>query len=286
MGSVDNTTAERGDAPASGAEVATEVEPLFRPFRCGSLELSNRIVMAPMTRWFSPNGVPGEDVAGYYRRRAEAGVGLIFTEGSWIPHAGAPSAENVPDFFGEAALEGWKHVADEVHRVGGKIIPQLWHVGLYMRGEPDEEAVASYVADQLRVGPSGVIGAMGGVIPDRARSMTEKDIDAVIDAYATSAAHAKALGFDGIALHGAHGYMIDQFFWDGTNLREDAYGGDLVQRTRFGADIVAECRRPRRPRLSHRHPHLAVEAARLRGEARGDAGPAVGIPGAPLGRRR
>jgi 2,4-dienoyl-CoA reductase-like NADH-dependent reductase (Old Yellow Enzyme family) len=103
---------------------------LFAPFALGSARLANRIAMAPMTRNFSPAGVPGADVAAYYRRRAEGGVGLIVTEGTWIPHPGASNEANVPDFFGAAALEGWRHVVAEVHAAAGVIVPQLWHVGL------------------------------------------------------------------------------------------------------------------------------------------------------------
>src|ERR1700722_17349641 len=101
---------------------------LFRPFSLKSLALPNRIVMAPMTRAKSPGHVPGPEVAAYYRRRAEGGVGLIVTEGTYIPHSGAGFDANVPIFHGEASLAGWSNVLSEVHQADGKIFPQLWHV--------------------------------------------------------------------------------------------------------------------------------------------------------------
>src|ERR1035441_511679 len=103
--------------------------PLFRPFSVKDLVLPNRIVMAPMTRSKSPAGIPGANVADYYRRRAEGGVGLIVTEGTYVPHRGAGVYPDVPHLYGEQSLAGWKRVVEEVHRVGGKIFPQLWHVG-------------------------------------------------------------------------------------------------------------------------------------------------------------
>ncbi len=104
--------------------------PLFRPFSIKSLILSNRIVMAPMTRSKSPGGIPGPEVAAYYRRRAEGGVGLVITEGTYVPHPSAGVYPDVPHFYGEQSLAGWKRVVEEVHLAGGKIFPQLWHVGL------------------------------------------------------------------------------------------------------------------------------------------------------------
>ncbi|MEQ1574084.1 MAG: NADH:flavin oxidoreductase [Vicinamibacterales bacterium] len=206
--------------------------PLFTPFTTPSLSLPNRIVMAPMTRGQSPGGVPGPNVAAYYRRRAEHGVGLIITEGTGIDHPAALGMPGVPFFHGEEALAGWAAVAKAVHGVGGRIMPQLWHVGTARRlgAEPQ---------DVLPVGPSGLTGAGQQV----SEPMTEPQIAEVIDAYAKGAANARRLGFDGIELHGAHGYLIDQFFWETTNRRTDRYGGDLVARTRFAVEVVEACRR-------------------------------------------
>ncbi|WNI30759.1 NADH:flavin oxidoreductase [Streptomyces sp. ITFR-6] len=205
---------------------------LSRPFAVRGLASRNRIAMAPMTRQFSPGGVPGENVADYYARRAAGGVGLIVTEGTYIDHSSAGTSDQVPRFHGEDALAGWARVADAVHREGGAIIPQLWHVGVTRtEGAPP-------VADAEPVGPSGI--SLNG--EPKGRAMTQQDLDDVIAAFAGAAADAERLGFDGIELHGAHGYLIDQFLWSGSNRRTDAYGGDLVARTRFAAEIVAACR--------------------------------------------
>jgi 2,4-dienoyl-CoA reductase-like NADH-dependent reductase (Old Yellow Enzyme family) len=197
-------------------------EALFRPFQLKGLTLQNRIVMAPMTRSLSPEGVPGANVAAYYRRRAEGGVALIITEGTLIDHPGAGFNPDVPNFYGEQSLAGWRRVAEQVHAAGGRIFPQLWHVGTVV--SPGQEPKP-------------------GVKPIGPASMTQADIDAVIEAYAQGAQSAKQLGFDGVELHGAHGYLIDQFLWSATNERTDKYGGDLAGRTRFATEIIAEVRR-------------------------------------------
>lgn len=208
-------------------------EALVRPLTVGGLALRNRVAMAPMTRQFSPGGVPGPDVAAYYARRAAGGVGLIITEGSYIGHDSAGSSDRVPRFYGEDALAGWARVADAVHQAGGAIVPQLWHVGM------DRAAGAPPVPHAPRIGPSGI--PVKGSEPGRA--MTLEDVDEVIAAFAAGAAAAQAHGFDGIELHGAHGYLIDQFLWAHTNRRDDGYGGDPVSRTRFATEVVAACRR-------------------------------------------
>ncbi|MGA2877812.1 MAG: NADH:flavin oxidoreductase [Bryobacteraceae bacterium] len=208
-------------------------EKLFRSFQLKGLKLANRIVMAPMTRSHSPEGVPGAEVAAYYRRRAEGEVGLIITEGTFVDHPAAGFDPKVPHFYGELALAGWRRVAEEVHQAGGLIFPQLWHVGMVVSpGLQPREGIRP-------IGPSGFSkpGERTG------EPMTQADIDAVIEAFAKGASDAKDLGFDGVELHGAHGYLIDQFFWDATNQRSDKYGGDLVSRTRFAAEIVGEVRR-------------------------------------------
>lgn len=196
-------------------------EALFRPLQIKGLALSDRIVMAPMTRSQSPAGVPGADVAAYYRRRAEGGVGLIITEGTYVDHAAAGFDPNVPRFHGGDAREGWRRVAEEVHGAGGKIFPQLWHVG--------------------RVVSPG-LSVPEGMLPIGPESMKPADIDRVVRAFAQGARDAQALGFDGVELHGAHGYLIDQFFWGETNRRTDRYGGDLESRSRLAVEIIQAVR--------------------------------------------
>ncbi|WP_406008248.1 NADH:flavin oxidoreductase [Streptomyces sp. NBC_00637] len=208
-------------------------EILSRPVSLGGLTVPNRIAMAPMTRKFSPDGIPGEDVVSYYGRRAAAGVGLIVTEGTYVGHESAGQSDRVPRFHGAEQLAGWAKVAEAVHAGGGKIMPQLWHLGMVRnQGEPP-------FADAPAVGPSGIRldGTEGG-----GRAMTQRDLDDVIGAFAEAAAAAERIGFDGVELHGAHGYLLDQFLWANTNRRTDAYGGDPVARTKFAAEIVAAVR--------------------------------------------
>jgi 2,4-dienoyl-CoA reductase-like NADH-dependent reductase (Old Yellow Enzyme family) len=201
----------------------------------GNEMLTSRLVMAPMTRMFSPEGIPGENVAQYYRKRAENGIGLIITEGTAINHPAAVMSPDIPRFYGEDALNGWANVVNEVHQAGGKIIPQLWHVGAARKAGSEPNI------DALPVSPSGF--TLRGQRNEKIKALTKEEVAEMIDAYAEAAANAKRIGFDGIELHGAHGYLIDQFFWELTNKRTDEYGGELGERTKFAADIVRACRR-------------------------------------------
>jgi 2,4-dienoyl-CoA reductase-like NADH-dependent reductase (Old Yellow Enzyme family) len=206
---------------------------LFRPFRLKGLDLPNRIVMAPMTRSKSPHQVPNEAVAAYYRARAEGGAGLILTEGTSPEHRAASNDANVPAFFGEESLGGWAKVVEAVKAVHGHIMPQLWHQGVVRHpgtGPYPEEPSMS---------PSGLAR------PDKkvAEPMSDQDISNAVSGFVKSAGYAKALGFDGVELHGAHGYLIDQFFWEGTNQRADRFGGSLENRASFAAEIVGAVRK-------------------------------------------
>jgi 2,4-dienoyl-CoA reductase-like NADH-dependent reductase (Old Yellow Enzyme family) len=207
---------------------------LFEPLTIKSLRLPNRVVMAPMTRYFSPGGVPTADVAAYYRRRAAGGAGLLFSEGTGIARPWALYDHAVPQFHGERALSGWRGVIDAVHAAGGRMGPQLWHVGAMT----DADRVCEWPGKLES--PSGLerAGKSVGV------TMTERDIADTIDAFARAAADAKRLGFDCLEIHGAHSYLIDQFFWAATNQRTDRYGGaSLAQRARFAAEVVRAVRR-------------------------------------------
>jgi 2,4-dienoyl-CoA reductase-like NADH-dependent reductase (Old Yellow Enzyme family) len=218
---------------------------LFEPVRIGTLTLPNRIVMAPMTRALSPGGVPGPDVAEYYRRRAADGVGLIITEGTWVPHPAAANEADVPRMYGPAALEGWAEVVRAVHQHGGHIFAQLWHVGQFRQPELENlyDTSKPQVDPGQQVGPSGLVGGLGSALLQEGRPATTTDIDAIVDAYASAATNAHRLGFDGIELHGAHGYLLDQFFWDVTNQRTDRYGGSIPERVRLIVEIADEIRR-------------------------------------------
>ncbi|WP_327576862.1 MULTISPECIES: NADH:flavin oxidoreductase [unclassified Streptomyces] len=217
----------------AASPVSRAAEILSRPVALNGLKVPNRIAMAPMTRMFSPNGVPGEDVRSYYSRRAAAGVGLIVTEGTYVGHESAGESDRVPRFHGEEQLAGWAKVAEDVHAAGGTIVPQLWHIGMVrQQGKPP-------FAEAPAVGPSGLrIDGTEGT----GKAMTQGDLDDVIGAFAQAAKDAERIGFDGVEVHGAHGYLLDQFLWAGTNRRTDGYGGDPVARTQFAAEIVAAIR--------------------------------------------
>ncbi|HEV2366152.1 MAG TPA: NADH:flavin oxidoreductase [Caulobacteraceae bacterium] len=205
---------------------------LFTPFRLKGLELPNRIVMAPMTRSASPGGVATGQVAAYYARRAAAGVGFIISEGTGVDRPASLNDPNVPRFHGEPSLAAWKQVIEAVHRAGGVMAPQLWHVGS-IRSHGEWRPPAPFES------PSGISrpGHRFG------EGMTEAEIADAIAAFARGAAEAKALGFDGVELHGAHGYLIDQFFWEGTNERDDLFGGPGIgERARFAAEILEAVR--------------------------------------------
>lgn len=206
---------------------------LFTPFSCRGLTLPNRIVMAPMTRSFSPGGVPTEDVAAYYKRRAENHVGLILTEGTTIDRPGASNDDKVPNFHADDALAGWKKVLEGVKAAGGKIAPQLWHVGMMRKPGtgPNPDAPSD--------SPSGLTHT-GKAVMD---APSEEDVADMVASYARSATHAAEMGFDAIEIHGAHGYLIDQFFWEVMNTREDRYGGGQVERANFAAEVITACRK-------------------------------------------
>ena len=200
---------------------------LFESLHIGKLSLRTRLVMAPMSRAFSPGGVPTPAVAEYYARRARHQLGLILSEGTYIDHPAASSYPNCPDFFGAQALAGWKTVVAAVHAEGAAMFPQLWHVGSHRRAG---FAPASYV-NRLS----------GGSEPTHA--MTESDIADVIATFARAAATAQQIGFDGVEIQGAHGYLVDEFLWSKANTRTDRYGGPIAARARFAAEIIQAIRR-------------------------------------------
>ncbi|RKQ71861.1 2,4-dienoyl-CoA reductase-like NADH-dependent reductase (Old Yellow Enzyme family) [Litorimonas taeanensis] len=209
------------------------MSPLFKPFSLKSLDLPNRIVMAPMTRNFSPNGIPGANVAEYYRKRAAADVGLILSEGTTIDRPGASNDPRIPNFHTEEALAGWEKVISTVHEAGGKMGPQIWHTGMARKPGtgPHPEADSD--------SPSGLTHTGKQVMP----APTMEEISDIADSYARAAANAKRLGFDMVEIHGAHGYLVDEFFWDVMNQRDDKYGGTLVDRAEFAREVIGKCRK-------------------------------------------
>ncbi len=204
---------------------------LYRPLSFGRRELRNRVAMAPMTRNRSPGGVPTEAVVRYYARRAAGGAGLIITEGTYIDHTASNGYRDVPAFY-DAGLEGWQRVVQAVHDEGALIVPQLWHVGsVRRRGMEPNPAVPG-------VGPMDIFEDGERVV----EAMSASDLAAVVQSYARAARAAEELGFDGVEIHGAHGYLIDQFLWEFTNQRKDMYGGTIPNRVRFATEVVAAMR--------------------------------------------
>lgn len=225
------------------------LEPLFTPFTCGSLTMPNRFVMSPMTRNFSPEGIPGPGVARYYERRAH--MGLIITEGVGPDHPsalgdGTTGGPALPLMHGDQALAGWRAVVDTVHAAGGRIAPQLWHMG------PVRLPGSGPFPQARSISPSGIWGPVERAMlpPEYLAAVaaptapaSESEIADIIAGFARSAASAHDLGFDAIALHGGHGYLLDSFLWDATNRRSDDWGGDALRRTRLACEVIRAVRR-------------------------------------------
>lgn len=214
-------------------DLAALLAPLRAPFECKSLKAPNRFCMAPMSRYFAPEGILSAEGAEYYRRRAAAGIGTIITEGTGVAIDHTVAADTVPLFHGPQPLAAWQKAVDAVHGEGGMFVPQLWHVGGCADFNYPDSPHAPLVSPSGYAGPD----VPGG------RAMSEEDIADTVAAFARSAAAARDMGCDAIELHGAHGYIFDQFFWDRTNMRDDRYGGpDIADRAAFAAEVVAACR--------------------------------------------
>ncbi len=213
------------------------VEKLFTPLTIGDLTLPNRVVMAPLTRNRAlPDGdVPHALNAEYYAQRASAG--LIVTEASQISPEGKGYIQT-PGIYSEAQVAGWRLVTEAVHAKGGRIFCQLWHVGRisHVSLQPDGQSPVAPSAIQAK---AQTFAASGFVDVSPPRALRLDEIPRVVDDYVKAARNAKEAGFDGIELHAANGYLIDQFMRDGTNKRSDAYGGSIENRTRLLAEILA-----------------------------------------------
>ncbi|MGM4911083.1 alkene reductase [Rhizobium sp. 768_B6_N1_8] len=212
---------------------------LFQPTQIGDIALKNHIVMAPLTRNRSPGAVPNDLNVEYYRQRATAG--LIITEATAITHQGQGYA-NVPGLYSKEALDGWKRVTDAVHAKGGKIIVQMWHVGRISHttlqpngGKPVSSTNRIAKAKTYLVNADGS-GAFADTSEPRALEASE--IPGIIEDYRKAARAAIDAGFDGVEIHGANGYLLDQFMRDGVNDRTDEYGGSIENRTRFTFQVV------------------------------------------------
>ncbi len=203
---------------------------LFDPIQLGDIHAANRIFMSPLTRGRSTDGhVPTEIMIDYYRQRASAG--LIITEGTGVSQEGL-GWPNAPGLWTDEQVEAWKPVTAAVHEAGGKIVAQIWHMGRLSR--PDVIGMTPLSSSATRAPYHKEPNPYG-----EARAATLDDIARVQDDYATAARNAIRAGFDGVQLHGANGYLIDQFLRDGTNHRDDDYGGSPENRIRFMRESVA-----------------------------------------------
>lgn len=212
---------------------------LFDPITVGDIALSNRIVMAPLTRNRSPQAVPTSLVATYYEQRASAG--LLITEATAISHQGQGYAD-VPGLYTREALDGWKHVTEGVHRAGGKIVVQMWHVGRISHtslqpggGKPVAPSAITAKSKTYLINADGT-GSFAETSEPRALSIDE--IPGILEDYRRAARAAIDAGFDGVEIHAANGYLIDQFLRSGSNQRTDAYGGSIENRARFLFEVV------------------------------------------------
>lgn len=211
---------------------------LFDPLPLGAIELPNRIAMAPLTRARAGReAVPNELMAAYYAQRASAG--LIISEATGISREGL-GWPNAPGLWNEEQVDGWKQVTDAVHHAGGRIVAQLWHMGRLVHpdlggGQP--------VSSSATTAPDFAHTYEGKKPYTKARALDREDIKRIIGDYASAARNAIAAGFDGVQVHGANGYLVDQFLRDGANFRTDEYGGSIENRLRFATEVLEAVRR-------------------------------------------
>ncbi len=214
---------------------------LFDPIRAGDLHLANRIAMAPLTRNRSPQAVPGDMAVTYYAQRASAG--LLITEATAISQQGQGYSD-VPGLYDSEQLQGWKKVTQAVHAQGGKIVTQLWHVGRVSHCSLQPGNAAPVAPSALRAqAKTYVVDAatgQGQFVPTSSpRALKAEELPDIVHHYAAAARNAvHTAGFDGVELHGANGYLLDQFLKDGANQRRDDYGGAIANRVRLTLEVV------------------------------------------------
>ncbi|TMV91692.1 alkene reductase [Thioclava sp. BHET1] len=206
---------------------------LFTPTKLGQIELANRFVMAPLTRNRAPDLVPTDQTVEYYRQRASAG--LIISEGTQISPMGQGYAWT-PGIYNDAQVAGWKKVTDAVHGAGGKMVAQIWHVGRI--SVPQLLDGRDPLAPSAIAAGSKTFDGEGFVATTTPRAMTLDDIKTVLEEFRNASECAKAAGFDGVEIHAANGYLIDEFLRDTSNTRTDSYGGSIENRTRFLREVV------------------------------------------------
>ena len=218
------------------ADTTAETAPahLLSPYRLGGFELKNRLVMSPMTRSRAVDGnVPNPLAATYYAQRAAAG--LIVTEATQVSPQGVGYIRT-PGIHSPEQVAGWRRVTDAVHRAGGTIFAQLWHVGRI--SHPDFHGGALPVAPSAIAADGEVFTTRGPTKMVTPRALEVHELPGIVAQFRKGAENAQAAGFDGVELHGANGYLLDQFLRDGTNQRTDSYGGSIRNRARFPLEVT------------------------------------------------
>ncbi|MDB5580246.1 MAG: nemA [Bradyrhizobium sp.] len=210
---------------------------LFMPIRVGAIELSHRTVMAPLTRMRSdlPGNIPNDLMSSYYAQRASRG-GLIVAEATFIAPEGS-GGYAAPGIATDAQVAGWRKVTDAVHAAEGKIFLQLWHAGRQSHVDLQPNGGAPIAPSAIQ-GDVRALLARGPVTGSMPRAIELAEIPGIIEQYRKAAERARAAGFDGVEIHGANGYLIDQFLQDNANRRTDAYGGSVENRARFMLEVV------------------------------------------------
>ncbi|MEV0202424.1 NADH:flavin oxidoreductase [Nonomuraea sp. NPDC050691] len=215
--------------------------PAFLPVRLGGLDLANRFAVAPMSRVSAaPDGTPTAEMADYYAAYAEGGFGLVITEGTYTDTLHSQGYLNQPGIASDVHAAAWRDITERVHAAGSRVVLQLMHAGALSQGNRHRDDT---------VGPSEVqplgekMAEYGGHGPwPTPRAMTQDDIDVAVRGFADSAVRARDAGFDGVEVHGANGYLLDQFLTTYTNTRDDSYGGPVANRVRLAAEVVAAIR--------------------------------------------
>ncbi|AYJ84582.1 alkene reductase (plasmid) [Sphingomonas paeninsulae] len=212
---------------------------LFEPAEVGALRLANRIVMAPLTRnRAGPGLVPSPFAAEYYSQRASAG--LIIAEATQIS-AQAQGYSGTPGCYTDAQVAGWRTVTDAVHAKGGKIVVQLWHTGRVSHTSFQKDGQAPVGPSAIRANTKTFVAGQGFVDCSMPRALELAELPGIVEDFRYASTRALEAGFDGVELHGAHGYLLDAFLRDGTNHRTDAYGGSIERRSRLLLEVTEAC---------------------------------------------
>jgi N-ethylmaleimide reductase len=211
---------------------------LFSPYTLGRITLSNRVVMAPMTRNRSPGNAPGEAVARYYAQRAEAG--LIVTEGT-SPSPNGLGYARIPGLFNDGQVKGWRAVTDAVHAASGHLFVQLMHTGRASAAENLPAGARVLAPSAVALSQPVWVDGPGNTPAALPVAMTEADIESTLEEFARSAELAVQAGCDGVEIHGANGYLVDQFLNTASNLRTDRWGGSVENRARFAVEVARRC---------------------------------------------